>query len=393
MRINDLLEKRKNPEQNPKESIYDFILKHSDNPNAYLHTSNVQKVGINPKSHGSHDSPIGIYCYKLSHIKKNVEDAKENNLSVGHFIPYIGGHEFFILETKQTYPDDTLANYSQSDLKKDIEILKQKFNIDDDEIDALFKAAQTNRNFVNHPIGYMWGITKSIVSDYNKNLDSFANYPDLKKWNSLMRTLGFEVINDPGYGLIHNAEKQQSLILSKEYFDIADHMTMNKKQSKITIGGTTYTGGRIPKNLEISRVDDTEIANLPERDDPAMKKVKTITITGTLKSIRDLMDLRNHFPRVEKIVVNRFIANERSLGAFDIIQRMKIDVKIDTLLVSTHALIDKDIQALEQFATISNRIVFDEPTMERITRRGTTNMDDYLEKFSNSFRKKVANNA
>ena len=66
MRLHELVEARKNPEANPKISINQAVAQAKDQPNTFISFTEIDKLGINPKS--KHETPIGIYAYPIKYV-------------------------------------------------------------------------------------------------------------------------------------------------------------------------------------------------------------------------------------------------------------------------------------------------------------------------------------
>lgn len=305
MLINDIYESRKYPEKNSKESVYDFLLRHANDPSMYVHMSSVPKVGINPKSakRHSHDTPVGIFAFHLQTFISDIKLAKERGLSPALIFPYYGGSYWFILKGKQPY-QNTLASYSDTDLHTDIAALKRIY--DPELVDQSLSIAHTNENYFESPIGRLWGLTKAIAIGGTSEL-SHQQYPDALKWNRMLRKLGHHEFHDEGTGWIHGAEDTQSLFLDTSAFEIADMQQVYTKQLSTTIGNETYVGGRLPKHIELTSLNSTELMNI-DTSNPANKKVQHITV----KSVRNLNDItrlssifKNATISIDRIVVNR----------------------------------------------------------------------------------------
>jgi hypothetical protein len=159
-----LVEARRNPEQNPRLNAVEFLRQYKDNPKMYLHTTNVMKVGIYPKSTDSHDSPVGIYAYRLVDIWEDaIERWNTGDYKRGlEFLPYHGGDQLFVLESDidPNFPE----HYTDDDLARDGDKLKQLFGLSDQRIAKLLRTAKTNQNFRDCPAGYFWGMVKALVA-------------------------------------------------------------------------------------------------------------------------------------------------------------------------------------------------------------------------------------
>ena len=128
-------EARRNPEQNPKVSLYDALEKHKDDPDIYIsYTMDVGrgatskksvakgrntsgfKIGINPKS--KYNTPNGIYTYPLPEMWAQGADPNRRVFEV----PFAGEQPaVYIIRSTGNMLD--LATYSSDQIDKDLEIV------------------------------------------------------------------------------------------------------------------------------------------------------------------------------------------------------------------------------------------------------------------------------
>jgi len=64
-------ERRRNPDQNPRISAYDALLKYKDDSDMYISFTSKRKIGINPAS--DYNTPLSIYTYPLKEIWKGFD--------------------------------------------------------------------------------------------------------------------------------------------------------------------------------------------------------------------------------------------------------------------------------------------------------------------------------
>lgn len=257
MRIYEL---RRNPEKNIRQNVYQFLLKYKDDPSIYIHTNDIDKIGINPHTPDSHDSPMGIYAFNLTDIWDSIEPFNTGKYAEKprglEFIPYYGGENVFVL--KSDIPHDTLKKYHEDDLNKDIKKLQSLYNISDEDMDRLKRAAKTNLNYVKAPIGDLWGITKSLAAGGVSEFDQYTPV-NTKKWAYILRKLGYHGFNDPGYGFIHGAENKQTLFLNTSGFKVIDKFRIQKKR-RVNVGDKkTYQSA--PRKLEMQYIPNTFFLN------------------------------------------------------------------------------------------------------------------------------------
>ncbi|MFA5490950.1 MAG: hypothetical protein WC284_17360 [Candidimonas sp.] len=252
MKISEL---RRNPSKNIRETIYEFFNKYRNDENAYVHTTNIDKVGINPKKYDSHDSPVGIYAFRIMDIADSIDRIRPDTKSLGLILPYYGGNYTFILSSP--IPHDFVKIYTNELLNSDIEKMKDMFSLSENDIKKLKSSARTNLNFIDAPAGYLWGMTKSIAGGF---VDEFDNYTsvDTRKWSTILRKLGHEAFNDPGYGFIHGAESTQALFLNTSTFNVIDRLIVTERRKiELDIG---YVD-RIPKHLHMKTIPNTFFYN------------------------------------------------------------------------------------------------------------------------------------
>lgn len=367
MKIIDLYEARRNPDLNEKESFYDFLLKYADDPSMFLHTTDVEKVGINPKTakKSGHDTPAGIFTFQISALKQRIEMAKEQKLSPALFLDYYGGNHAFVLQSNEPFTD-TLKTYTEDDLQNDVEKLKEIY--DDELVDKSLSIAPSNENYVDSPIGKLWGMTKAIAIGGTSEL-SHQQYPDALKWNTILRKIGHTSFHDTGQGWIHGYESAQSLFLTTKAFTVVDHMVIKRKQKEIKIGGQEYKGGRLPKTISLEKIDELELMNI-DRDNPEISKVKEISV-GKTNSIHDLTRLSSVF-RNAKINVNYLLVK-----SVDDLTKLNDEVNVKNLLVAEFPMLPSEIKKLEQYHHLVNNILYTDQSISRMGRIEKPNPEKY----------------
>ena len=202
MRYYEIVEARRNPEQNPKVSTLEELEKYAGRDDVFVsftsdvgkmsHGANIRsskigknisgsKLGINPKS--GYKTPIGIYTYPVDHVlskKGKVEFAAEAP---------------FLYVVQATKPLLDLNNYSETDFARDSEKL----------IDMGFKDTQEDgihgSNF-DTPASKLWNWTR------------LAAHENTTKWPKILRALGYSGAVDRGSKVIHPNEPTQAVFFS-----------------------------------------------------------------------------------------------------------------------------------------------------------------------------------
>lgn len=317
MKLENIFEARRNPTINVKQSAYEYLKQYKDRDDIYIHTNNVDKVGINTRYSDSHDSPNGIYAFKLKDIWKdsierwNSGDYAKKPRGLSH-LPYSGGDNIFILKSKEK--PVTLENYTNSDLEKDIKQLKIMFKLDDDDIKKLKLAARTNLNFVDSSIGYLWGITKAIAAGYVSEFDGYMR-TDTKKWGFILRKLGHELFHDIGHGWIHAAELGQTLFLSTKPFKVID-LFKERKKKYVKYGGNVYQSA--PKRINMTSFDNVFFYN---HDAKQFSNVLEWNVEHA--SVDDVLRLSKLLPYKGKAVIDTLVVSGfKYLGVVGVIKQL-----------------------------------------------------------------------
>ena len=212
MKIKDLIEARRNPDQNIKyqsgmkelEAVAKTI---SDPENWAVSMTSEPKLGINPQVGISEDTPKGIYFYPLNYVLGMIKGRKP--LPWGDNYPYI---QLFQYDrsgemTQQTQVDpaklkQALSQYCSED------VIQQA--LDEPEYD---------------------GTPYWFIYDCLTRLEAYDE-TTIIRWNKILRTLGFTSVYDPGAGWIAHAEPTQGVVLDPRI--IKQHKTIaNRKESKV----------------------------------------------------------------------------------------------------------------------------------------------------------------
>ena len=238
--INYLNEKRKNPDQNPKETYWDILNKHKDDPNIYVTLTQEKKVGINP--HSKNTTPNGIYTYPLKSFWKIQPGYAHKNkyLLWDDFIK--DAKYIYVLKAKCKMVD--VAKFSKSDYQKDMVKLKklqkngyilpkwtsdqfeQLLQMSDKELESRDK--NYYRKLIN-TINYIAftkeppSIWKSKEMNLGKGKIVYHN-KEAQQTANILRKLGYGGFVDNGNGYIHNQEPTQAYFLSKEGFTVIDKL-------------------------------------------------------------------------------------------------------------------------------------------------------------------------
>jgi hypothetical protein len=239
MKLRELLEARKNPDQNPKLSINDEIIdRYKDTmdeiggtKNLFVSFTQINKLGINPRS--KYNTPLGIYAYPAEFIVNEIGPSEEM-----HNLPFAGEHPYANMFSAR----GNVVNIEDlSNLDGQCERLIRAFPQHEEQI-RQFKIdsiSNTKEEFRQHDFGQFWYVTRALAQEI-KGEGSHA-----RKWNMIFRRLGIDGIVDINNGVIHENEPIQAVFFSARAI-IRNEVVINKySKTAMRIGKST---GDLNKN-------------------------------------------------------------------------------------------------------------------------------------------------
>jgi len=113
-------ERRSNHENNPKVSAYTQLRPYRNDPDIYISFTDVDKLGINPKSR--YNTPLGIYFFPLKEVWSLIEH-KESTRG----LPFAGDRPYiWIVKGKnKNFINDMYKDYGSDNFDKDVKTLKK----------------------------------------------------------------------------------------------------------------------------------------------------------------------------------------------------------------------------------------------------------------------------
>lgn len=238
-----LLERRKNPEQNPKISPYKRLKarysKSSDN--TFISFTEIDKLGINPKS--VYSTPLGIYSYPAKYVLEYITDKSEDMGA----LPFAGNNPYVnIFEGNGNIVDlnNMVSAEAEQYYKKMKDWVLEYKNVDKnnskrwkevvDMIENIINDASDNARYPNSVGGRFWYVTMNIVKEFTFKPKAHI------QWNHLFRYIGVDGCIDNGTGIIHGSEPWQAVFFSKRA--IKNNERMYNKWSGESIIKGQYTG-------------------------------------------------------------------------------------------------------------------------------------------------------
>lgn len=236
--LDNLLKEDKPVGDNNKEIWLDYLKsKYSDKDVSDLFVSfvNVDKIGINPNS--TYNTPNGVYTYPMKFL---LDDNK---------VPFRGSKtpkKIKILKAiSKNVLDGSLSKEDYEKCRKIIvekleDVFNDKLNFQFGSIEEYVKLKESDSKVKTY-FGKLWNLTRTL----SKN----PNY-----WSKLLIDLGFDWVNDEGYGIIHNNEPEQAVFLSPKSYKVIDeefvstesrydstHKTMTLQQLRDDVDALYYS--------------------------------------------------------------------------------------------------------------------------------------------------------
>lgn len=215
-------EARRNPEQNPKISAYEYLKPYSNMDNIYITFTELQKVGIKPLS--NFNTPNGIYVYPLKETWKEYGVEQKKSLKQYPFAsdrPYIT-----ILQGKhnKSFIQDMIKGYTSKDYDRDkdnlLKMCQDRVLLDTIEKNAIKTADSFHKNI----IGYFWNMTRIISRQFKTEFNLSGN-SDTQAWNNLLRRLGYTGFADKSAkSIIHTSEPLQAVFLTSSEYKVVDQI-------------------------------------------------------------------------------------------------------------------------------------------------------------------------
>jgi hypothetical protein len=214
MKVYQITEARKNPEQNPKVSInqeIDDYVAASSEP-AYVSFTALDKLGINPGS--KYNTPLGIYAYPAAYVQKETEDGQWMRA-----LPFAGKSEYANLfrarDSDNIVNLDNMPALEARGYYKKLSEIWVKLSGSDwktsvDQIEKVLNDAPKMALFPDYVGGRFWYITMTVA----EMIAEKTGKKQIVVWNKLFRELGIDGCVDEGVGIIHSNEKTQAVFFS-----------------------------------------------------------------------------------------------------------------------------------------------------------------------------------
>lgn len=261
MRYFEIIEARRNPEQNPKVSVNQYItqalagaqpLPNTGFKNLFVSFTDLPKLGINPGSR--YATPIGIYAYPAEYVIYkttpfgNIYSEPTSTMAMTA-LPFAGGKPWAnIFRTRSGANIIDLGKFTEAQYNEYCDKLKvlltkvpvnhqeridkpkqqKKLSLEqaDKYIDILMDDAKIDAR-VKTPGGMFWYITmrlSEVLGSPNSGNKSVV-------WNEIFRLLGIDGFVDPDREIIHPSEPTQAVFFSGKAVELLD--TVANKYSPV----------------------------------------------------------------------------------------------------------------------------------------------------------------
>lgn len=225
MKLLELFEARKNPDQNPKVSvnrrIYDALRSARGDAiagveNVFVSFTEVDKLGVNPQS--GYRTPVGIYAYPARYVMKEAGSSRAMDDS----LPFAGDQPYANIFNAvgnivnvATMNSGEANDYCRKIAELWAEVSGKDWKTVDDEFADVINDASTHAKFAAYPGGRFWYVTREAARTlFGPKWGLAAPVA----WNKLFRSIGIDGVVDytdnGGYGIIHTAEPSQAVFFS-----------------------------------------------------------------------------------------------------------------------------------------------------------------------------------
>lgn len=278
MKIQELLEARKNPELNPKISTNAVLLDYVEKfgANSFISFTVIDKLGINPRS--DYDTPLGIYAYPGVYAARTMDAHRP-----GSALPFAGSSKFATLFTASNGVVD-LATFTSAEYDRTIADLKKAYPKHVKQVNNADEWAKAEAR-VQTPGGLFWAVTMKFAQSFIQRNNAAI------VWNEVFRAIGVNgCVDSKGQGIIHPNEPTQAVFFKKPGVIENETRVMNKYapervQARIKTGQETHNDivalGKLKKEnfvaylKELYRQGDFERLSQSELDTLSLETVFT----------------------------------------------------------------------------------------------------------------------
>ena len=263
-------EVRKNPKQNPKISVNEYIKQHLDKAkdipgtrvkNSFVSFTEVDKLGIKPGSH--YNTPLGIYSYPSSYVM-----ARLGSDMAMSFLPFAGDNPYANIFSAQgniidlsTMGYREFGNYNRKMVDVFIKTAgitpgSGEWKTSVDILENIFIHAPAQAK-ISSPGGKFWIITMKfadLLMTTEQTRRQWRSGQHRVSWNKLFREIGVDgCIDSGGDGIIHTSEPVQAVFFSIKSIDknqrVDNRYSPSELKTSIAIGKDKRKKAKIASSM------------------------------------------------------------------------------------------------------------------------------------------------
>jgi len=255
MKLQNVLEARRNPEQNPKVSTNDVVF-NSKYDGGYASLTSVDKLGVNPAS--VYDTPYGIYAYPVEYVREMIgRDGSTDAL------PYAGQSQYINLFHARGNVIDVESMTSGEEEEYYGKLRAWTRTLKKPAIDKELSAIIVEARALNNPSPFkrLWSVTMRLSFEIVETFRKPDNSAPII-WNKIFRAIGIDGLVDHGKGWIHAHEPTQAV-----FFSIAAIGDVERHHNKYSPDTQQYARSTGARNATISTNNRAAFARLKTPED------------------------------------------------------------------------------------------------------------------------------
>lgn len=196
MKIIDLMEARRNPEMNPRQTVIQQLEEYRYREDVFVHFSDVPKLGINPQQ--PHNTPFGIYGYPVDYVI----DGYYIFGGLKNSVPYAGDRRYLVVFEGDTRGMLNPERYDVKDLEEDVDKLKR-----------FLTPEIVEKSLEEYEDGYARGLLLLLETIAN---NVAVAQPRNVWYTQILMLLGYRgILDDDGSGTIHTNEPNQAVFFPR----------------------------------------------------------------------------------------------------------------------------------------------------------------------------------
>jgi predicted adenine nucleotide alpha hydrolase (AANH) superfamily ATPase len=350
--ISNLDEKRKFPHLNPKMSIADSVLKFAERDDTFISFRSLLKAGLNPST--EFDTPIGIYMYPAKMALKYYGKSDKFGIK----FPFAIGERFihFVIK-KPNIKELNIDTYTKQDGERDMDKLIKIYSSMFDE-NTLNELKTSGNIHTDVEVGQFWHFCYKLSEMLTRPKGGKSS----THWNNILKKdLGYDLVIDPGSGVIHTGEPCQAFFTNQNVF--TPYAVMEQSDKVINYNKIGNSQDILKKFFKGRRISDQDVFSLLSKSSFPTKVVNallSINVPLTDKNVANFIiystnkqetidALLNKGISIDKILTDETV---RNLFGYSTNQEM-----VDVLLSKNVPLTDKNVATLFRYSSNKQELI------------------------------------